>query len=158
MLKKWVDEQTNMKLISACLLGVKCRWDGGDCQNGKAMDLAQKEILLPICPEQLGGLSTPRSRQEIRGGSGKDVLDKKAKVMNQDGEDVTEQFLKGAAETLKIAQMFGVKEFIGKSLSPSCSCSKIYDGTFSGMIRDGRGITAELLARNGINIRDEESL
>jgi uncharacterized protein YbbK (DUF523 family) len=147
-----------MKLISACLLGVKCRWNGDHNKNDRAMDLVKKEILLPVCPEQLGGLSTPRARQEIQGGAGKDVLDKKANIINQDGDDVTEQLIKGAEETLKIAQLYQVKEFIGKSLSPSCSCSKIYDGTFTGKIKDGRGITAELLMKNGIMIREEEDL
>jgi len=147
-----------MKLISACLLGVKCRWDGSDCRNDKVMNLSKKEILLPVCPEQLGGLPTPRACQVIQGGSGKDVLDKKAKVINQNGNDVTEQFIKGAKETLKIAQLFQIKEFIGKSFSPSCSCSKIYDGIFSEKIRNGRGITAELLMRNGIRIIGEGDL
>lgn len=147
-----------MKLISACLLGVKCRWNGKDNRNEKALELVKKEILVPVCPEQLGGLSTPRTRQEIQGGEGKDVLAKKAKVINDDGDDVTEQFIKGAEETLKIALIYQVKEFIGKSFSPSCSGSKIYDGTFSGKLLNGRGITAELLMRNGIIIREEEDL
>ena len=147
-----------MKLISACLLGVKCRWNGKDNGNEKALELVKKEILIPVCPEQLGGLSTPRARQEIQGGEGKDVLAKKAKVINDDGDDVTEQFIKGAEETLKIALIYQVKEFIGKSFSPSCSGSKIYDGTFSGKLLNGRGITAELLMRNGIIIRKEEDL
>jgi len=147
-----------MKLISACLLGVKCRWNGKDNRNEKALELVKKEILVPVCPEQLGGLSTPRTRQEIQGGEGKDVLAKRAKVINDDGDDVTEQFIKGAEETLKIALIYQVKEFIGKSFSPSCSGSKIYDGTFSGKLLNGRGITAELLMRNGIIIREEEDL
>lgn len=147
-----------MKLISACLLGVKCRWDGESYRNNRVMSLIKKEIVLPVCPEQLGGLSTPRARQEIQGGAGKDVLVKKAKVINEDGDDVTERLIKGAEETLKIAKLLQVKEFIGKSLSPSCSCSKIFDGTFSGKIMKGRGVTAELLMKNGIIIREEENL
>ncbi len=145
-----------MKLISACLLGVKCRWNGEDNRNDRALKLIKEEILIPVCPEQLGGLSTPRARQEIQGGAGDDVLEKRAKVINEEGDDVTEQFLKGAEETLKIAHFFQVKEFIGKSLSPSCSGSKIYDGTFSGGVKSGRGVTAELLMRNGIKIKGEE--
>lgn len=145
-----------MKLISACLLGVKCRWNGEDNRNDRALKLIKEEILIPVCPEQLGGLSTPRARQEIQGGAGDDVLEKRAKVINEEGDDVTEQFLKGAEETLKIALFFQVKEFIGKSLSPSCSSSKIYDGAFSGGVKSGRGVTAELLKRNGIKIKGEE--
>jgi len=143
-----------MKLISACLLGIKCRWNGKDNKFTKALDLLEHEIMLPVCPEQLGGLPTPRACQEIQGGTGLDVLEKKAKVMNENGDEVTEQFIKGAEQTLKIAQLFGVKEFIGKSLSPSCSCSKIFDGTFSGRLLKGNGITSELLMQNGIKIRD----
>lgn len=145
-----------MKLISACLLGVKCRWNGEDNRNDRALKLIKEEILIPVCPEQLGGLSTPRARQEIQGGAGDDVLEKRARVINEEGDDVTEQFLKGAEETLKIAHFFQVKEFIGKSLSPSCSGSKIYDGTFSGGVKNGRGVAAELLMRNGIKIKGEE--
>jgi uncharacterized protein YbbK (DUF523 family) len=147
-----------MKLISACLLGVRCRWDGEDNRNDKALEQTKSEMLIPVCPEQMGGLSTPRARQEIHGGTGKDVLEKKAKVLNEDGDDVSQQFIKGAEEILNIAHLYGVKEFIGKSFSPSCSCSKIYDGTFNGKLRKGRGTTAELLMRHGIKIRGEEEL
>lgn len=147
-----------MKLISACLLGIKCRWDGGDNKNDRALNLIKEEILIPVCPEQLGGLSTPRARQEIRGGMGKEVLEKRAKVFTSTGEDVTSQFLTGAEEILKVARLYRVKEFIGRSFSPSCGCSKIYDGTFTGRSIIGRGVTAELLMRNGIKIKGEEEL
>jgi uncharacterized protein YbbK (DUF523 family) len=145
-----------MKLISACLLGVKCRWNGEACQNNQALELMKKEILIPVCPEQLGGLATPRPRQEINGKTGKDVWKERSRVITEDGKDVTEQFMRGAEETLKIARLYRVKEFIGKSRSPSCSCSRIYDGTFSGKLRDGRGVTAELLMKNGIKIKELE--
>jgi uncharacterized protein YbbK (DUF523 family) len=147
-----------MKLISACLLGVKCRWNRKDNRNDNALELFQRETLVPVCPEQLGGLSTPRPRQEIQGGTGRDVLEKGAKVINEEGNNVTEQFVKGAEETLKIANLYQVKEFIGKSNSPSCSCSKISDGTFSGELMNGRGVTAEYLMRNGIKLIPEEDL
>jgi uncharacterized protein YbbK (DUF523 family) len=147
-----------MKLISACLLGIKCRWDGIDNKNEKALELLKKEVLIPVCPEQLGGLPTPRLRQEIQGGAGKDVLEKRAKVVNENGFDVTDQFIKGAEETLKIANLYQIREFIGKSYSPSCSCSGIYDGTFSGKSIKGKGVTAELLMRSGIKIKGEEDL
>lgn len=141
-----------MKLISACLLGIKCTWDNRHNINDKAIETLKSEILIPVCPEQLGGLKTPRARQEIQGGMGKDVLDKKSRVINENGEDVTEQFIKGAVETLKIAKLLQVKEFIGKSNSPSCGCGRIYDGTFSGKLISGDGVTTELLKRNGIKI------
>jgi uncharacterized protein YbbK (DUF523 family) len=147
-----------MKLISACLLGLKCRWNGEDNENPRALELIEHDILIPVCPEQLGGLPTPRARQEIQDGTGRDVLEKRAKVMNEDGDEVTDQFIKGAEETLKIARLFGVKEFIGKSQSPSCSCMKIFDGTFSGRLSNGKGVTVELLMQNGIAIRDEDDI
>jgi len=148
-----------VKLISACLLGIKCAWDGRDIyKSGKAIELSNSEMLVPVCPEQLGGLRTPRAPQEIQGGSGEDVLDGKRKVLNIDGEDVTQEFIKGAEETLKIAKLFHIQEFIGKARSPSCGCGQIYDGTFSRQLIDGDGVTAALLKRNGIRVITEEDL
>jgi len=96
-----------MKLISACLLGIRCTWDGKDnYKSNKAIELLNSETLIPICPEQLGGLKTPRIPQEIQGGTGEDVLDRKCKVLNRNGEDVTAEFITGAEETLKIAKLF----------------------------------------------------
>lgn len=147
-----------MKLISACLLGIKCQWDSEDSTNDKAIELLKSEVLIPVCPEQLGGLKTPRACYEIRGGTAEDVLGKKAKVINENGEDATDQFLKGAEETLKMARLFQVKEFIGKSNSPSCGCGKIHDGQFTGRLIDGDGITTALLKKNGIKIINEKDL
>jgi uncharacterized protein YbbK (DUF523 family) len=148
-----------MKLISACLLGIKCTWDGTDkYKNNRAIELLQSETLIPVCPEQLGGLKTPRPPQEIQGGSGDDVVNKKCKVLNQNGEDVTREFLSGAQETLRIAKLFNIKEFIGKSKSPSCGWGQIYDGTFSRRLIDGDGVTTALLKRNGIKVITEEEL
>ena len=148
-----------MKLISACLLGIKCAWDGQDnYKSDKAIDFLNSEMLMPVCPEQLGGLRTPRAPQEIQGGTGEDVLDGKCKVVNVDGEDVTQEFITGAEETLKIARLFRIEEFIGKSRSPSCGCGQIYDGTFSRKLIDGDGVTTALLKRNGIRVVTEEDL
>jgi uncharacterized protein YbbK (DUF523 family) len=148
-----------MKLISACLLGVRCNWRGDDeYRSNRAIKLSMVETLIPICPEQLGGLATPRSPQEIQGGTGEDVLNGKCRVLNKSGEDVTEEFIKGAGETLKIASMLDIKEFIAKSGSPSCGCGHIYDGTFSGRLIDGDGITTSLLKSNGLIIIPEEEL
>jgi uncharacterized protein YbbK (DUF523 family) len=148
-----------VKLISACLLGTKCAWDGRDIyRNGKAIELLNSETLIPVCPEQLGGLKTPRAPQEIQGGTGEDVLLGKCKVLNIDGEDVTREFITGAEETLKIARLFHIEEFIGKSRSPSCGCGQIYDGTFCPKLIDGDGVTAALLKRNGIRVITEEDL
>ena len=148
-----------MKLISACLLGVRCAWSGDDkYRNDQAIELSKLEPLIPVCPEQLGGLPTPRAPQEIQGGTGEDVLDKKCTVLNKNGEDVTRAFIIGAEETLKIAKQLKVKEFIAKRGSPSCGCGQIYDGSFSGRLINGDGVTTALLRRNGIRITPEEDL
>jgi len=148
-----------MKLISACLLGIKCAWDSQDnYKSDKAIDYLNSETLMPVCPEQLGGLKTPRAPQEIQGGTGEDVLNRKCKVMNINGEDVTQEFINGAEETLKIVRLFHIEEFIGKSKSPSCGCGQIYDGTFSRKLIDGDGVTTALLKRDGISVITEEDL
>jgi uncharacterized protein YbbK (DUF523 family) len=148
-----------MKLISACLLGIKCTWDGTDkYRNANAVELLEDGTLIPVCPEQLGGLKTPRLPQEIQGGSGEDVLDGKCKVKNINGDDITQEFIRGAEETLRIAKLFKVSQFIGKSRSPSCGCGQIYDGTFSNEPIDGDGVTTALLKRNGVKVISEEDL
>ncbi|MCK4354325.1 MAG: DUF523 domain-containing protein [Dehalococcoidia bacterium] len=148
-----------MKLISACLLGIRCAWSGDDkYKHDRAIELSKLEPLIPVCPEQLGGLPTPRVPQEIQGGTGEDVLDKKCTVLNKNGEDVTKEFIRGADETLKIAKRLKIKEFIGKSRSPSCGSSEIYDGSFSGRLINGDGVTTALLRRSGVKIIPEEDL
>jgi uncharacterized protein YbbK (DUF523 family) len=148
-----------MKLISACLLGLRCAWSSDyRYKNSRAVKLARVETLIPVCPEQMGGLPTPRAPQEIRGGTGGDVLDKKCRVINKNGQDVTREFVKGAEETLKIARQLDIREFIAKSRSPSCGCGQIYDGTFSGKLIAGDGVTTALLRRNGLRIISEEEL
>jgi len=148
-----------MKLISACLLGIKCPWDGTDkCSDENAIKLLADEVLIPVCPEQLGGLKTPRPPQEIQGGSGEDVLAGRCTVKNINGDDVTQKFIRGAKQTLRIAKLFKVSQFIGKSRSPSCGCGEIYDGSFSKKRADGDGVTAALLKRNGVEVISEEDL
>jgi uncharacterized protein YbbK (DUF523 family) len=148
-----------MKLISACLLGVRCAWSGdGRYKNNRAVQLSKVETLIPVCPEQLGGLPTPRAPQEIQGGTGDDILNGKCRVINKDGQDVTREFIKGAEETLNIACQLNINEFIAKSGSPSCGCAQIYDGSFSGRLIDGDGVTTALLKRNGLKIIPGEDL
>jgi len=148
-----------MKLISACLLGLRCSWSGDDrYRSNRAVELAKLEILIPVCPEQMGGLPTPRVPQEIQSGTGDDVLDNKCRVINKHGQDVTVEFIKGAEETLKIARQLNIKEFIAKSRSPSCGYRQVYDGTFSSKLIDGDGVTMALLRRNGLRIILEEDL
>lgn len=148
-----------MKLISACLLGIRCAWSCDDeYRNERAIKLSKVETLIPVCPEQLGGLSTPRAPQEIQGGTGDDVLNGKCIVVNKNGQDVTREFTRGAEETLQIARQLSIKEFIAKSGSPSCGCSQIYDGSFCGRLIDGDGVTTALLRRSRIKIIPEEDL
>ena len=146
-------------LCSACLLGIRCRWDGKRKPNQKVIALIKKGIvLIPVCPEQLGGLPTPRIPQEIQHCTGEDVLEGKGKVKNKKGKDVTKEFIKGAKETLKIAKLLGAKEFIGKAKSPSCGYKKIYDGSFNEQLTKGDGVTTALLKRNGMRIILDENL
>ena len=135
-----------------------CTWDGRNIKNDKVVKLAQSESVIPICPEQLGGLPTPRIAQEIQYGGGDDVLDGKCKVLNKNGDDVTKAFIHGAEETLKIAKQMGINEYIGKARSPSCGSGQVYDGSFSGKLVSGDGVIAALLKRNGISITTEEDI
>ncbi|AEV67859.1 DUF523 domain-containing protein [Acetivibrio clariflavus] len=145
-------------LVSACLLGVNCKYNGGNNYNSEIKALASKYNLIPVCPEQLGGCPTPRLPAEIQKGSGRDVLCGKAKVMRKDGVDVSENFVKGAKEVLNIAKQTNIKLAILKSKSPSCGKGKIYDGTFSGNLIDGNGVTADVLEENGITVLSEKDI
>ncbi len=138
----------NIKICSACLLGIKCRYDGKGKRNKNVINLFRKEILIPVCPEQLGGLSTPREPAEQKG----------RKVFIKSGKNVSENFERGAKQVLKIAKLFGIKEAILKQRSPSCGCGQIYDGAFSRKIIKGDGVTAALLKKNGIKVISEEEL
>lgn len=126
--------------------------------NKKVMKLCSEETLIPVCPEQLGGCPAPRVPSEIADGDGADVLDGKSRVMNKNGEDVTEYFIKGAQEVLKIAKTMGIKKAILKARSPSCGFGSIYDGTFSGKTKRGNGVTSEILVRNGVSVLTEEDI
>ena len=139
-------------LVSACLLGVNCRYDGGNSRDENAINRLKTDELIPVCPEEAGGLSTPRPPVEIVGGDGNDVLDGKAKVMTVDGKDKTEEFLKGARHALELAQSQGATCVILKAKSPSCGCGTIYDGSFSGTLISGDGVTTALLKRHGIEV------
>lgn len=139
-------------IISACLLGVRCRYDGGDSRNETAIKQKETDEMIPVCPEEEGGLSTPRPPAEIVGGDGNDVLDGKAKVITVDGTDVTEAYLKGAHHALHVAQSSRATHVILKAKSPSCGCGNIYDGTFSGTLTSGDGVTTALLKRHGITV------
>jgi len=146
-----------MRLCSACLLGIKCRYDGDSKPNKKVINLAKKEILIPVCPEQLGGLPTPREPAEILG-DGSEILEGKAKVITRSGRDVTQNFIRGAEQVLKLAKLLNVKEVIFKQKSPSCGCGKIFNGAFSNTLIDGDGVTTALLKKNGVKVISEQDL
>jgi uncharacterized protein YbbK (DUF523 family) len=145
-----------MKLCSACLLGIECRYDGKSNLEKASEQLLQEfkdGNIIPVCPEQLGGLPTPKSGARICSGDGNDVLDGKTKLLTDKNQDVTTQYIKGAYESLKIVQDLGIKEFIGIQKSPSCGCGYIQGGLDKRRITDGDGVTVALLKRNGIFIK-----
>lgn len=135
-------------LISGCLLGLKCRYDGKEKKLPEIEKLIEVYNLIPVCPEQLGGLPTPRIPAERVNN----------KVVNQAGVDVTKEYQLGAEEALKIAKLYNCKKAILKEKSPSCGCGKIYDGTFSKNLIVGNGVTADLLLKNGIEIFGESEI
>ncbi|PHV71252.1 purine-nucleoside phosphorylase [Sporanaerobium hydrogeniformans] len=137
-------------LVSACLLGINCKYSGGNNFKEEILNLKGKYHLIPVCPEQLGGLTTPRNPVELRG--------EERSAWTSCGVEVTTAFIKGAEETLKLAQLFGCKVALLKENSPSCGFGTIYDGSFSGQKKEGMGITAELLHQNGIFILGENQL
>ena len=142
-------DQKETILVSACLLGVNCRYDGNHGENKEILALLDEYHLVPVCPEQLGGMETPRPASERRGEN---------TVINQLGQDVTGFFIKGADETLKLAKIFGCKKAVLKERSPSCGHGMIYDGTFSGNKIPGSGVTAALLTENGIEVTGESKI
>ena len=147
------------KLCSACLLGAKCRFDSKSKANKKIIELSKKETLIPVCPEHLGGLPTPRESAGIHGGTGYDVLEGKATVRTvNNGTDVTENFVKGANAVLQIAKCMNIKEVILKQKSPSCGCGKTWqlDDCFTNHIIDGDGVTTALLKKNSIKVIPED--
>lgn len=147
-----------MLLVSACMLGLKTKYNGGHNYFPEILALGKDVPLIPCCPEQLGGLATPRPAVEIQGGCGIDVLAGKAKVCTLAGEDRTKAFLHGAQETLLLANTLGIKGALLKARSPSCGNDQIYDGSFSGQTKAGAGVAAALLQEKGVHVFNEEQL
>ncbi len=139
-------------LVSACLAGLKCRYDGGACPDPLVLSLLAAGRAVPVCPEQLGGLPTPRPPAEIKGGDGEGVLDGRARVVDREGRDVTDAFLRGARETLHLARAANASWCLFKERSPSCGQSAVFNGAFEGVTRPGRGVTTALLEKNGIRV------
>ena len=135
-------------LVSACLLVVYCRYNGERKQMDGIERLMERAELIPVCPEILGGLPTPRPPAERVGD----------RVMNREGADVTEAYQRGAEETLRLAELFGAQLALLKERSPSCGMGKIHDGSFQGRIVDGSGVTAELLAAHGVSVYGESRI
>ena len=135
-------------LISACLLGARCRYDGASKAHPFVSTLAEQYTLVPVCPEQLGGLATPRPPAERRDG----------RVVTKSGADVTEQYRRGAEETLKLCKLLGCQAAVLKERSPSCGRGEVYDGTFTGTLTAGDGVTAALLEEHGIPLYGESRI
>lgn len=146
-----------MDLISACLVGVNCRYDGGNNQVEELVERLQQGLVIPVCPEQLGGLSTPRNPAELQGGDGSAAWTGGAWIISKKGEDFTGAFCRGAGETLALAQRSGCQRAILKENSPSCGSGCIRDGTFSGRLIPGSGVTAWLLRREGLQVFSEKN-
>lgn len=135
-------------LVSACLLGVSCRYDGKSKANEAVLALREKYNLIPVCPEVFGGLPTPRVPSERIGD----------KVIMEDGHDVTENYMRGADEAVRLCELYGIKIAILKERSPSCGKGKIYDGTFSGTLTPRDGVAAERLMAIGVRVLGESEI
>lgn len=135
-------------LVSACLIGIGCRYDGKHKANPEVLALREKYNLIPVCPEIFGGLPTPRTPSERIGD----------KVMMKDGTDVTENYERGAREALELCRIYGIKRAVLKERSPSCGKGEIYDGSFTGTLTSRHGVSAELLIENGITVYGESEI
>ncbi len=145
-------------LVSACLLGIPTTYDGGGHLQAELLPLVARGQVVPICPEAAGGLPTPRPPAEIVGGDGSDVLDGRAQVTTLTGEDVSAAYVRGAECALAAARRYGITTAILKQRSPSCGSDRIYDGSHTGKLKAGQGVTAALLRRNGVSVRSENDL
>lgn len=138
-------------LVSACLAGCRCRYDGGDKAQAEIVRLVEAGLAVPVCPEELGGLGTPRPPAALAGGGGDEVLDGTARVLTREGSvDVTDAYLAGARETLRIAREVGATQAILKQHSPSCGCGST--GSADGTRIAADGVTAALLRRAGLDV------
>ena len=146
-------------MVSACLAGERCAYDGNHRLRPEIAQLAGSGKAVSFCPERLGGFGIPHEPSEILGGDGSDILSGKGRVVFRSGQVVSVLFLRGAGLSLALARANGIRRAILKARSPSCGCGRIYDGSFTGHLRDGYGVTAALLKKNGIEVvTDEEYL
>lgn len=135
-------------LVSACLMGMGCRYDGKNNQLPRLAELMKKHTCIPVCPEVFGGLPTPRPPAERLGN----------KVVNNQGQDVTDAFVRGTAEVLRLADLYHCKAALLKERSPSCGSGQIYDGTFSKTLTEGDGLAAQLLKKKGLTVYGESQI
>ncbi|MCO0598332.1 DUF523 domain-containing protein [Peribacillus butanolivorans] len=147
-----------MILVSSCLAGLEVRYNGTHSLDDRILRLLEEKKAITVCPELLGGFSTPREPAEIIGGDGEDVLNGKAKIIEKSGRGVTDLYIKGANLTLKKAQEVGTTLVVLKEDSPSCGSSTIYNGEFKGKKMVGNGVTAALLKRHGFTVTSEGKL
>lgn len=143
-------------LVSACLLGIDCKYSGKNNKNEKLLEFLKGKDIIPICPEQLGGLKTPRQMAELKS-SAKEIIENKGIVITKDNKDVTKEFLKGGYEILKYLELFDIEKAILKEGSPSCGSNFVYDGSFSSKKIKGQGITAYLLEKEGVKLSSENN-
>lgn len=139
-------------LVSACLAGERCRYDGATKSCPEIETLVRQGKAVPFCPEITGGLSVPRLPAEIKGGTGEDVLAGKARVVNSCGQDVTTAYLLGAEEGVALAKRLGVRKAILQEKSPACGVQLVYDGSFQRRLCSGQGVFAAALAAAGIEV------
>jgi uncharacterized protein YbbK (DUF523 family) len=152
-----MDTRSNKKLlVSACLAGINCTFRGKNNLSDKIKRLVDDGIAIALCPEVFASLGVPRENIELSGGDGDDVLDGKAKAISSGGKDVTKSVIAGANKILKVIEKYGIKKAILKSNSPTCGVGRIYDGTFSNTLKNGDGVLAALLKRNGIIVSTEK--
>ena len=145
-----------MFIVSACLAGIRCRWDGRDSLRKDVQKLVITGRAIPLCPEAIGGLGIPREPSEILGGGGRDVILGKAHVFSKSGQDVTGKFLKGAKGILSLAKEMHISQVIFKARSCSCGKGMILDGNFSGKLKGGNGVTSALLLDAEIEVISDE--
>ncbi len=151
-------EANNLKepvIVSACLLGIDCRYDGGNSHSKNLLEVLTDKIPVPFCPEIFGGLGSPREMSEITSGDGEDVLDNKSRIVTSSGRDVTQNFINGSLAGLKICIIAGIKNAILKEKSPSCGVRTILRDKKP---RNGIGVFAALLRRNNIKIISSEEI
>ena len=139
-------EVHDMIIVSACLAGIECRYNGQAFSIPRIIEIVKKGYAIPLCPEILANLSTPRLSSELRDG----------RVFSSEGQDVTMEYVSGSKIALDIAKLVGCKKAILKSKSPTCGCGRIYDGTFSGKLIEGDGIFCKMLKEENIEVYTEE--